>query len=104
MLTQRSSGGSIVNISSVHSQFALPGAGPYDAAKCGVIGMPRSIAVEMATRKIRVNAISPGLLDTQIWKDIPAAAPNRHACLRHWRANIPIGRVISPDEVGAPSA
>ncbi|MBI4472384.1 MAG: SDR family oxidoreductase [Acidobacteria bacterium] len=100
MLKQRPKGGSIVNISSVHSLAVLPGSGPYDAAKWGVVGMGKSIAVELATENIRVNAISPGLLDTKIWQDILAAAPSRTECLKHWRANIPIGRVIAPEEIG----
>ena len=78
----------------------LPGSGPYDAAKWGVVGMGKSIAVELAARGIRVNTISPGLLNTQIWKDIMAAAPSRQECLAHWRAQIPLGRVIEPDEIG----
>jgi NAD(P)-dependent dehydrogenase (short-subunit alcohol dehydrogenase family) len=100
MLRQKPGGGSIINISSVHSQAVLPGSGPYDAAKWGVVGMGKSIAVELAARGIRVNTISPGLLNTQIWKDIMAAAPSRKECLAHWRAQIPLGRVIEPDEIG----
>jgi len=100
ILKQRPQGGSIVNISSVHSHSVLAGSGPYDAAKWGVVGMGKSIAVELATKNIRVNSISPGLLDTQIWKDIQTAAPSRAKCLQHWKANIPIGRVIAPEEIG----
>jgi NAD(P)-dependent dehydrogenase (short-subunit alcohol dehydrogenase family) len=99
MLLQ-SSGGSVVNISSVHSQSVLPGSGPYDAAKWGVVGLSKSIAVELAREKIRVNCISPGLLNTQIWRDIQAAAPNPAACEEYWNANIPIARVIEPAEIG----
>ena len=66
MLRQKPRGGSIVNISSVHTSPVLPGSGPYDAAKWGVVGMGQSIAVELAAKGIRVNALSPGLLDTQI--------------------------------------
>jgi NAD(P)-dependent dehydrogenase (short-subunit alcohol dehydrogenase family) len=100
MLQQSSPGGSIVNISSVHSLAVLPGSGPYDAAKWGIIGFGKSIAVELAARKIRVNAISPGLLDTQIWKDIQEAAPDPETCLSYWKSNIPIERVIAPEEIG----
>ncbi len=100
MLVQAPSGGSIINIASVHARAALPGAGPYDAAKAGVVGMGRSIAVEMAPHGIRVNAISPGLLNTQIWQDIQDAAPSAQECLAYWQSNIPIGRVIEPDEIG----
>lgn len=100
MLKQRPKGGSIVNVSSVHSSACLPGAGPYDAAKWGVVGMGKSIAVELATEKIRVNAISPGLLNTQIWQDLLAAAPDKKACKEYWNSNIPIARIIEPEEIG----
>jgi NAD(P)-dependent dehydrogenase (short-subunit alcohol dehydrogenase family) len=99
MLSQ-SSGGSIVNISSVHSHSVLPGSGPYDAAKWGVVGLSKSIAVELARDRIRVNCISPGLLNTQIWRDIQAAAPDPAACTDFWNSNIPIARVIEPTEIG----
>lgn len=100
MLAQSPGGGSVVNIASVHAHAALPGAGPYDAAKAGVVMMGKSFALEMAPNNIRVNAISPGLLDTQIWQDLQDAAPSPEACLDYWRTNIPIGRVIAPEEIG----
>jgi NAD(P)-dependent dehydrogenase (short-subunit alcohol dehydrogenase family) len=100
MISQSPRGGSIVNISSVHSQAVLAGSGPYDAAKWGVIGMGKSIAVELASQHVRVNAISPGLLNTQIWRDIQGAAPDPEACAEYWNANIPIARVIEPTEIG----
>ena len=100
MLQQNPAGGSIINIASVHSLAVLPGSGPYDAAKWGMVGFGKSIAVELATRNIRVNAISPGLLDTQIWKDIKDAAPDLTSCLSYWNSNIPIERVIAPEEIG----
>jgi glucose 1-dehydrogenase len=99
-MLRQSSGGSIVNISSVHSHAVLPGSGPYDAAKWGVVGLSKSIAVELAKERIRVNCISPGLLNTQIWADIQSAAPNSAVCAEYWNANIPIGRVIEPNEIG----
>ena len=83
MLTQNPPGGSIVNIVSVHTMAVRPGSGPYDAAKWGMVGFGNSVAVELATRNIRVNAISPGLLNTQIWKDIQAAAPDPGRCLSY---------------------
>lgn len=100
MLQQTPRGGSIVNISSVHSMAALPGAGPYDAAKWGVVGLSKSIAVELASQGIRVNAISPGLINTQIWRDILDAAPDPQAVTDHWYGNIPIERAIEPEEIG----
>lgn len=99
-MQSRTGGGSIVNISSVHSHAVLPGSGPYDAAKWGVVGLCKSIAVELAPDDIRVNCISPGLLNTNIWRDIQQAAPDAEACREYWNANIPIGRVIEPAEIG----
>jgi NAD(P)-dependent dehydrogenase (short-subunit alcohol dehydrogenase family) len=85
--------GSVVNIATVHTMACLPGAAPYDAAKWGMVGLTKSLAVEFASRGIRFNCLSPGLIDTQIWTDIQAGAEDLNACLAHWRANIPMGRV-----------
>lgn len=93
--------GSIINITSVHTLACLPGAAPYDAAKWGVVGLTKSMAVEFAARNIRVNALSPGLIDTQIWDDIKSAAPDLHECLDYWRSNIPMGRVGTPAEIAS---
>ncbi len=95
----RTGGGSIVNISSTHSIASIPGAAPYDAAKWGVIGLTKALAIEFATRNIRVNAVSPGLIDTQMWRDLQAAAPDLDECLTYWKANIPSGRVGTPEEI-----
>ncbi len=91
--------GNVVNIASVHTMACLPGAAPYDAAKWGMVGLTKSLAVEYASRGIRFNCLSPGLIDTQIWSDIQAAATDSEACLAHWRANIPLGRVGSLREI-----
>jgi len=57
---------SVVNVSSVHSVAGVAGAGPYDAAKSGVVGLTRALAVELAPRRVRVNAVSPGLIRTPL--------------------------------------
>lgn len=92
-------GGSIVNISSVHSIAGVPGAAPYDAAKAGVIGLTKSLAVELAPLKIRVNAVSPGLIETQIWRDVSAAVSDRRQYEEYWYSNIPQARLIQPTEI-----
>lgn len=97
MLEQGS--GSIINIATVHTLACLPGAAPYDAAKWGMIGLTKALAVEFASRNIRVNALSPGLIDTQIWQDIKDAAPNLDQCLEYWKCNIPMGRVGKSEEI-----
>jgi NAD(P)-dependent dehydrogenase (short-subunit alcohol dehydrogenase family) len=98
MLKQGGSG-SIVQIASVHTQASLAGASPYDAAKHGMVGFSKAAAVELAPHGIRVNILSPGLCRTEIWKDIVAAAPSEKDCLDYWRANIPAGKLIEPDEI-----
>lgn len=98
MAQQRS--GNIINIASVHTQATLPEAAPYAAAKGGVMALTRALAIEFAPLGIRVNAVSPGLTDTQIWQDIQNAAADPAEARRHWFDNIPMGRVQSAREVG----
>ncbi len=100
MLAQSPAGGSIVNISSVHSIASMPGASPYDAAKWGVVGLTKCVAVEFAAQGIRANVVSPGLVNTQIWRDIQARATDLAACEAYWRSNIPMQRVIETEEIG----
>lgn len=92
-------GGAIVNIASVHSQACVATASAYDAAKWGVIGLTKALAVELASRNIRVNAVSPGLISTKIWDDVLAAAEDQAAAVAYWKSNIPMGRVGTPEEV-----
>ena len=58
-----SGGGSIVNLSSAAGRFGFPLRSPYAAAKWGVVGFTKSLAIELGTDGIRVNAILPGLVD-----------------------------------------
>ncbi len=95
----KTGGGSIVNITSVHTLQCLDGAAPYDAAKWGVVGLTKSVAVEMAEKGIRINALSPGLIATQIWNDILEASPNRQECEDYWNSNIPQRRAGTPEEI-----
>ena len=99
MVQQEPKGGSIVQIASVHTLASLPGAGPYDAAKRGMIGYSKAVAVELAKDNVRVNVLSPGLCATEIWKDIVDAAPSEAECLKFWNANIPSERLIEPEEI-----
>ena len=100
MLRRQPASGSIVNIASVHTHGALPESVTYDAAKWGLIGMTKSMAIELAFRGIRINAVSPGLVATQIWEDVKASAPDPRQCEAHFFSNIPIGRTIEPEEIG----
>jgi len=91
--------GSIVNIASTHSFKIIPGCFPYPVAKHGVIGLTRALGIEYAPRNVRVNAIAPGYIETQLTRDWwdgqadPAAAKQATLDLQ------PMGRIGKPEEV-----
>lgn len=91
MIKQRS--GRIVNISSVVGQSGNAGQVNYAASKAGVIGLTKAMAVEVASRGITVNAVTPGLIDTDMTKAISGSA---HA---DWAAKIPLQRLGTPEDV-----
>lgn len=61
--------GSIVNIASIHADMTYPGFFPYAAAKSGLVGLTRSLALDMGKHQIRVNALSPGYTETFLVKE-----------------------------------
>jgi len=63
--------GAIVNVSSLSALRGLPGQGAYAAAKAGVLGLTRSLAREVGRRNIRVNAVVPGFVATEMTADLP---------------------------------
>lgn len=70
----QSGGGVIVNTASMYGLVGAAGSAAYNAAKAGVVNFTRSIALEYATRNIRVNAICPGFIDTPILGDTDRSA------------------------------
>jgi len=84
--------GSVVNISS-RAWLGWWGQSAYAAAKAGVIGMSRALAVEMASRNVRVNVVAPGLIDTPLLR---ARDPELLARLMK---SVPIGRLGTPADV-----
>ncbi|MBM4344631.1 MAG: 3-oxoacyl-ACP reductase FabG [Deltaproteobacteria bacterium] len=83
--------GRIVNISSVSGVVGNRGQTNYSAAKAGLIGATRSLAQELAKRNITVNAVAPGLIDTDMVRDVPPEAVQM----------IPMRRMGRPDEVAS---
>ncbi len=83
-------GGRIVNVASVAGMIGFPGQANYAAAKAGVIGLTRSIAKELCRRQVTVNAVAPGIVETQMMGDIK---PEMRA---EYMKQIPMGRFAQP--------
>ncbi len=91
-----SAGGSIVNISSIVSTLAFPNAAVYSATKGAVDAITRSLASELGPRKIRVNALRPGMVETE---GTHAAGIEESEMKKQVLANTPLGRLGQPDDI-----
>lgn len=89
-------GGSIVNMSSVAGVIGYEGIAPYTASKHGVLGLTKTAALEYAMRGIRVNAVCPGIIETEMVERFVGGDPDAAASLT---SREPIGRMGRPDEV-----
>jgi len=87
--------GRIVNISSVVGSSGNAGQSNYAASKAGIEGFTRSLAKEIGSRGITVNAVAPGFIDTDMTRDLPEQ--QSEALL----AQIPLGRLGQPEEIAA---
>ncbi|RYZ40176.1 MAG: 3-oxoacyl-[acyl-carrier-protein] reductase [Myxococcaceae bacterium] len=91
MMKQRS--GAIINITSVVGEMGNPGQSAYSAAKAGLIGMTKSVAKELASRNIRVNAVSPGFIATDMTSHLDDELRQKMV------GGIPLARLGNPEEV-----
>lgn len=91
MLKQRY--GKIINITSIVGEMGNAGQANYSASKAGIIGFTKSIAKELGSRNINVNAVSPGFIETDITKNLPQEVKNSYI------QNIPLGRFGNPEDV-----
>src|SRR6185503_11574918 len=89
-------GGSVVNISSVVSTLGIPGASVYSATKGAVDALTRSLATELGPRKIRVNAINPGMVETE---GVHAAGIAESDMRKQVEAQTPLGRIGQPQDI-----
>ncbi len=93
-------GGSVINISSVASTSAPPTGSVYSATKAAVDAITKSLAKELGPRKIRVNSINPGMVETE---GVKAAGLNDGDFRKHVEAQTPLGRIGQTEDV-APAA
>ncbi|MGH3023223.1 MAG: 3-oxoacyl-[acyl-carrier-protein] reductase [Gaiellaceae bacterium] len=93
MLRRRA--GSIVNLTSVVGLHGNPGQANYAASKAGIIGLTKALARELGTRGVRVNAVAPGYIDTELTNVLSEEI--RGAIL----GNTPLGRLGEPEDVAA---
>ena len=87
-------GGSIINVASLSAVTGFFGQANYASAKAGVVTLTKVLSKELARQDIRVNAVAPGVVDTEMGKSIPEE--NRKAMIKM----VPLGRFAEPSEIG----
>lgn len=92
----QSGGGSVVNVASIAALISLPGQAVYSMTKAGLISITRSFAKEYGRQGIRVNAILPGMVETQL-----ASALIEDPGVQKWLSGLPAGRAAQPHEMVA---
>jgi NAD(P)-dependent dehydrogenase (short-subunit alcohol dehydrogenase family) len=91
--------GSIVNIASIHADMTYPGMFPYAAAKSGLVGLTRSLALEVGKHQVRVNALSPGYTETALVREFfERSEPGARAQVLGVH---PLGRMAHPREIAS---
>src|SRR5690606_32236833 len=85
--------GRIVNMTSPSAVAGLPGQANYAASKAGLIGLTRALSRELSPKGVLVNAVMPGLIDTEMTAAIPEAQRTAHL------ETVPMGRLGTADEV-----
>lgn len=90
-------GGTIINIASGAGMRESPRTGPYAAAKAGMLNLTQTLAAELASRGIRVNAVSPGPVPTEAFVDMLEDP----ASLQRYADAVPLGRFGTPQDIGS---
>lgn len=93
--------GSAIAIASAYGVIGVTERVSYSTAKAGIIGMVRSVALDFAPHKVRVNAISPGVIETELFHATLRREADPEAMMAKRRAMHPIGRIGRPEEVAA---
>ncbi|MCC6315403.1 MAG: 3-oxoacyl-ACP reductase FabG [Thermomicrobiales bacterium] len=94
----RSAHGTILNVASVHGGGGFPNHAAYAATKGAIIAFTRTLAIELAPRQVRVNAIGPGLIEVPRYFDIPGYTTAQGDAM------VPLGRIGAPADIGSVAA
>src|SRR5690625_1416231 len=95
IMRDQEKGGSIINVSSISGKVGMLGQTNYSAAKAGIVGMTKAAAKEVGFKNVRVNAIQPGFIKTEM------TAAMRQDVIDSKLAEIPMGRAGEPSEVAS---
>jgi NAD(P)-dependent dehydrogenase (short-subunit alcohol dehydrogenase family) len=93
-------GGAIVNVSSVQGLASQQNVLAYATSKHAMIGLTRSMAIDLASRQIRVNCVCPGTVNTPLIQGVLALDPNPEKLRNILNRMHPIGRMAEPSEIG----
>jgi NAD(P)-dependent dehydrogenase (short-subunit alcohol dehydrogenase family) len=93
--------GAIVNVSSIHAAVTREGFFPYAAAKAGLTGLTRSLALDYGPRGIRVNCVCPGFTDTRLVRESMELSDDPEAAGRAMAAGVALGRIADPREIAS---
>lgn len=94
-------GGAVINISSIHASHAFASSTAYACSKAGLVALTRNLALELAPRHIRVNAICPGYIDTRLWEEYMRQSPDAEALAANTAALHPVGRRGVPADIAS---
>ena len=98
-LPKLKNGGCIINISSIAGIKSFSDYGAYCASKSALISFTKTLALELASRKIRANSIAPGLIETPIFSKMMPSEKERKKQLKEWIQEIPLKRFGKPEEI-----
>jgi len=93
------SGGAIINMSSIHAEHAFANSIPYACSKAALLALTRNLALELASRNIRVNAVCPGYIDTPLWDEWIKSSQDPEALAKQTADLHPLGRRGLPKDV-----
>jgi NAD(P)-dependent dehydrogenase (short-subunit alcohol dehydrogenase family) len=91
--------GAIVNVSSIHAVVTREGFFPYAAAKAGLLGLTRSLALDYGPHGVRVNCVCPGFTRTRLVEEALDLSTDRAAAARRMLDGVALGRMAEPSEI-----